>query len=55
MDQRQPFDFKDLKDFKPPKINFKAMFSIVIAIIDVSFIFSLWFTVDPDSRARTEF
>jgi len=48
MDQRQPFDFKDLRDFKPPKINFKAISSIVIAIVAVSFIFSLWFTVEPE-------
>ena len=48
MDQGQPFDFKDLKDLKPPKINFKAVFSIATAIIAVSFIFSLWFTVEPE-------
>jgi membrane protease subunit HflK len=48
MDQGQPFDFKDLKDLKPPKINFKALSSIIITVIAVSFIFSLWFTVEPE-------
>jgi len=48
MDQRQPFDFKDLRDLKPPKINFKAVATIVIALVVVSFIFSLWFTVEPE-------
>jgi len=48
MDQRQPFDFKDLRDLKPPKINFKVITSIVIAVVVVSFIFSLWFTVEPE-------
>ncbi len=48
MDQGQPFDFKDLRDFKPPKINLKAISSIVIAVVAISFIFSLWFTVEPE-------
>jgi membrane protease subunit HflK len=47
MDQGQPFD---LKDFKPPKINLnpKAIMSIVAVVLAVSFVFSLWFTVDPE-------
>lgn len=48
MDQGQPFDFKDLKDLKPPKMNFKAILSVIIGVIIVSFIFSLWFTVEPE-------
>ncbi|GBE40138.1 modulator of FtsH protease HflK [bacterium BMS3Bbin09] len=48
MDQRQPFNFNDLKDLKPPKINFKALATIVIAIVVVIFVFSLWFTIEPE-------
>ena len=40
MDQGQPFDFKDLRDLKPPKINFKAVAAIAIVIVIASFIFS---------------
>lgn len=48
MDQKPPFDFKDFKDFKLPKINVKVISSVVIAILAIVFIFSLWFTVEPE-------
>lgn len=45
MQQNVPFD---LKDFKLPKINVKAVGWILAAIILISFVFSLWFTVSPE-------
>jgi membrane protease subunit HflK len=48
MDQKPPFDFKEFKDFKLPKINVKAIGLILIVIVVLSFIFSLWFTVEPE-------
>ncbi len=45
MSQNVPFD---LKDFKPPKINVKAVSLIVVVMILLSFVSSLWFTVDPE-------
>lgn len=48
MDQKPPFDFKDFKNFKPPKINVKAVISAVAVVIAIGFIFSLWFTVEPE-------
>ena len=45
MDQRQPFDLKDLR---LPKINPKAIISIAAAILVLIFLFSLWFTVEPE-------
>jgi membrane protease subunit HflK len=48
MDQKPPFDFKDFKDFKLPKINVKVIGSVVIVILALGFIFSLWFTVEPE-------
>jgi len=51
MDQKPPFDFrdfKDLKDFKPPNINFKVVAIAVAIILAISFFSSLWFTVEPE-------
>jgi membrane protease subunit HflK len=48
MDQKPPFDFKEFKDFKLPKINVKVIGSVVIVILALVFIFSLWFTVEPE-------
>ena len=45
MDQNQPFD---LKDFRPPKMNIKAIGLAVAVILILSFFFSLWFTVEPE-------
>jgi membrane protease subunit HflK len=45
MPQNVPFD---LKDFRPPKINFKAVSLIVAVMILLSFASSLWFTVSPE-------
>ena len=45
MDQKQPFD---LKDFRPPKMNIKAIGLAVAVILFLSFFFSLWFTVEPE-------
>ena len=48
MEQKPPFDFKDFKDFKPPKINVKAVSTGVIIIVILAFFFSLWFTIEPE-------
>ncbi len=48
MDQKPPFDFGVFKDFKLPKINVKVIGSVVIVILVLVFIFSLWFTVEPE-------
>ncbi|MHC4322567.1 MAG: FtsH protease activity modulator HflK [Planctomycetota bacterium] len=48
MDQKPPFDFKEFKDFKPPKINIKAVGTALVVILLLGFIFSLWFTVEPE-------
>ncbi len=48
MDQRPPFDFKDLKDFKPPKINVKAIAVAIAVVLVLSFFSTLWFTVEPE-------
>lgn len=48
MDQKPPFDFKEFKDFKPPKINIKAISSALVIILLLGFMFSLWFTVAPE-------
>jgi membrane protease subunit HflK len=48
MDQKPPFDFKDFKDFKPPQINVKAISAAVVIILLLGFVFSLWFTVEPE-------
>ncbi len=45
MEQKAPFD---LKDFRPPKINPKAIGWAVFAILILSLLFSLWFTVEPE-------
>ncbi|MFV1976937.1 MAG: FtsH protease activity modulator HflK [Candidatus Scalindua sp.] len=45
MEQKVPFD---LKDFRPPKINAKAIGWAVFAILLLSLLFSLWFTVEPE-------
>jgi membrane protease subunit HflK len=48
MDQRPPFDFKDFKDFKPPKINVKVVSTAAAIIVILGLFFSLWFTVEPE-------
>jgi membrane protease subunit HflK len=51
MDQKPPFDFrdfKDLKDFKPPNINFKVVAIAIAIILAIGFFSSLWFTVEPE-------
>ncbi len=45
MEQKAPFD---LKDFRPPNINFKTIIGVVVAILLVIFLFSSYFTVDTD-------
>jgi membrane protease subunit HflK len=45
MDQKTPFD---LKDFRLPNINIKAISGVVVAILLLVFLFSLWFTVRPE-------
>ena len=44
MDQ-QPFD---LKNVKLPQVNPKAVVTVIIAILLLSFVSTLWFTVDPE-------
>ncbi len=48
MAQKPPFDLRDLKDFRPPKINVKAIGWAVVVILLLVFLFSLWFTVAPE-------
>ena len=48
MAQKPPFDLRDLKDFRPPKINVKAVGWAVVVILLLVFLFSLWFTVAPE-------
>ena len=48
MDQKPPFDFKDFKDFKPPKINLKAIAAAAIVILVLGLFMSTWFTVEPE-------
>jgi len=48
MDQKQPFGFENFRDFKPPKINKKIVWSALTVILLLAFIFSLWFTVEPE-------
>lgn len=48
MDQKPPFDFKDFKDFKLPKLNMKAIGPALVIILLLGFVFSLWFTVAPE-------
>ena len=48
MDQKPPFDFEKFRDFKPPKINKKVVVSGLTVILLLAFIFSLWFTVEPE-------
>ncbi len=45
MQQNAPFD---LKDFRPPNVSPKAIRNIVILILFFFFLFSLWFTVEPE-------
>jgi len=48
MDQKPPFDFTNFRDFKPPKVNKKIVWSALTVILILAFIFSLWFTVEPE-------
>jgi membrane protease subunit HflK len=48
MDQKPPFDLKEFKDFKLPKINFKLVAIVVAIILAIGFFTSLWFTVEPE-------
>jgi membrane protease subunit HflK len=45
MENNKPFD---LKDFRLPKINAKAVVMVVIAILLLGVFMSTWFTVDPE-------
>jgi len=45
MQQNVPFD---LKNFRPPNISFKTISWAVLAILLVTFLFSLWFTIAPE-------
>ncbi len=45
MDQNVPFDLKKLK---PPNINIKAIGWAIVAVLVLGFIFSLWFTIEPE-------
>lgn len=45
MEQKAPFD---LKDFRLPNINVKAIVWAVVVILLLVFFFSLWFTVAPE-------
>ena len=51
MDQKPPFDFSDFKyfkDFKPPKINLKAIAVAAVVILVVGLFLSTWFTIEPE-------
>jgi membrane protease subunit HflK len=48
MDQKPPFDLREFKDIKLPNFNVKAIGSVTIVILAIFFIFSLWFTVEPE-------
>jgi membrane protease subunit HflK len=48
MAQKPPFDLSDLKDFRPPKINVKAVGWAAVVILLLIFLFSLWFTIAPE-------
>ena len=48
MDQKTPFDFKDFKNFKPPRVNLRAIGAAALIIIAAIFVFSTWFTVEPE-------
>ena len=48
MDQKPPFDFRDFKDFKPPKINLKAIAVAAVVILVLGLFLSSWFTVEPE-------
>jgi membrane protease subunit HflK len=48
MAQKPPFDLSDLKDFRPPKINVKAVGWAAVVILLLIFFFSLWFTIAPE-------
>lgn len=48
MDQKPPFDFRDFKDFKPPKINLKAIAAAAVVILVLGLFLSTWFTVEPE-------
>jgi membrane protease subunit HflK len=45
MEENPQFDFKNIKT---PNINLKAVIWIVLAIVVLSFMFSIWYTVEPE-------
>jgi membrane protease subunit HflK len=45
MQQREPLN---LKDFRVPNIGVKPIIWAVVAIVAVTFLFSLWFTIKPE-------
>ncbi len=45
MEQKVPFD---IREFRPPKINVKAIGWAVLAFLLIVFLFSLWFTIKPE-------
>ncbi|HHN65695.1 MAG TPA: FtsH protease activity modulator HflK [Nitrospirae bacterium] len=48
MEPKAPFDLKDLKDFRLPKVNAKLVGWGVLAILLVILLYSSWFTVDTE-------
>jgi membrane protease subunit HflK len=48
MEPKAPFDLKDLRDFRLPRVNLKMVGWGVLAILLMSFLYSSWFTVDTE-------
>ncbi|GBE33780.1 modulator of FtsH protease HflK [bacterium BMS3Bbin06] len=48
MEPKAPFDLKDLKDIRLPKVNVKFIVWGVLTILLVILVFSSWFTVDTE-------
>ncbi|TNF55657.1 FtsH protease activity modulator HflK, partial [bacterium] len=48
MQQNAPFDLKDFKDFKPPKISSGGILKVLIIFIVLVFLYSSWVTVNPE-------
>jgi membrane protease subunit HflK len=48
MEPKAPFDLKDLRDFRLPKVNVKMVSWGVLGILLIIFLYSSWFTVDTE-------
>jgi membrane protease subunit HflK len=48
MQKNAPFDLKDFKDFKPPKISSGSILKVVIIFLVLVFLYSSWVTVNPE-------